>query len=293
MAKFAYGQQPSDIAAAALGLGWARGVRHLKSLSAAGSFWHVHADVQFLYCIRGEFTYEFRDRPPVILTSGHAIVIPPGTPHRHLQAIDPAGHRVELLVSKRVARNGRYSAIPLALTNELLAKLGQSAFRPIACNRARADRFVALDALAEAASSAPLSETDLARARALLCEILLDCTAPQSTPASHKGEARLMSAAVKWLEQHFAEDVRLSRLVTYMGYSRARFFVLFKQHTGLTPSAWLTRHRIRQARQMLTKTDRPLADVAKACGFATTQYFSTVFRQLTGKTPTEWRKANG
>lgn len=293
MAKFAYGQQPSDITAADLGLGWAHGVRHLKSLSAAGSFWHTHADMQFLYCIRGEFTYEFRDRPPVMLVSGHAIVIPPDTPHRHLQAIDPAGHRVELLVASRVAKQGRHSTIPLALVNELLGRLGKSAFRPIPCNRALTELFVALDALAKRATAEPLTVVERTRARTLLCQVLLDCATPQPAPTTQKSDARLMSAAVEWLEAHFAEDVRLSRLVTYMGYSRARFFVLFRQHTGLTPSAWLTRYRIRQACQLLTKTDKPLAEIARACGFATTQYFSTVFRQLTGTTPTAWRNADG
>jgi len=290
MGKFAYGQQPSDITGAQLKLGWIRGVRHLKSLSAAGSFWHSHDDTQFLYCIRGEFTYEFRDRAPVILTVGHAIVIPPNTPHRHLQAIDPAGHRVELLIARRISRIGRYSTIPLPLVNALLRRISRADFQTVACNRGRAALFESLDTLAERASAGRLSETELALARTLLCRILLDCEEQRPPSAARRTEARMMDSAIRWLEQHFAENIRLSRLVTYMGYSRAQFFVLFKQHTGLTPSAWLTRYRIRQARQLLTRTDKPIREIARACGFATTQYFSSVFRRTTGTSPFAWRR---
>jgi len=292
MRSYAYGQQPSDITATALGLGWARGVRHLKSLSAAGSFWHTHGEIQLLYCLRGEFTYEFEDRAPVVLASGQAIVIPPDTPHRHLRAIDPVGHRVEILLARRTGKSARQSPIPMGLTNVLLAQLERMAYRPFACGRHPAEDFVALDALAARAASGRLTDVELARARILVCRLLLDSVQPQASAAPGKNEAKLMSAAVEWLEEHHAECVRLPRLVTYMGYSRARFFTLFKRHTGLTPSAWLTNYRLRRVRTLLTETDNTLEEIARVTGFSTPQYLCAVFRQRVGKTPDDWRNAS-
>ena len=98
-----------------------------------------------------------------------------------------------------------------------------------------------------------------------------------------------MDEAVAWLEHHFAENVRMDRLVAYMGYSRSRLFDLFRKHTGLSPADYLARYRIRTARKMLETTDRKVSDVARACGFSTPQYFNAAFRRLTGLAPSEWR----
>ena len=74
MTAYSYGQQPSDLTARDLSLGWLSGVRHLKATSASGSYWHMHEAIQLLFCIKGEFAYEFRDRPQEVSTAGHFIV---------------------------------------------------------------------------------------------------------------------------------------------------------------------------------------------------------------------------
>ena len=58
MEKHAYGHRPPDIGATDFGGGWIRGVRHLASRSAKGSFWHRHEETAVVCCLRGEYTYE-------------------------------------------------------------------------------------------------------------------------------------------------------------------------------------------------------------------------------------------
>ncbi len=41
---------------------------------------------------------------------------------------------------------------------------------------------------------------------------------------------------------------------------------------------------------MLLDGRRPLADVAAACGFASEQHFTTVFKKATGAAPAAWRR---
>ena len=294
MKDYAYGQQPADLGERDLALGWLVGIRHLKSLSATGSFWHVHRQIQLLYCIRGEFTYEFRNRPPVVLTTGNFIVIPPQLEHRHLQAIDPAGHRVEMLISARPSARGAFGSFTAPVLRGLLARLAQRACTAVPCSRELMSLFQELDGLA-ARGKADVSAADLALARTLSCLILQRCAEPPRTtrsPAENGRDTRLMDEAVAWLEAHSAEPIRLSRLISYMGYSRSRLFELFRRHTGLTPADWLVRHRIKRARKMLTASRSPIADIAAACGFSSASYFNTVFRRQTGVTPSAWRRSN-
>ena len=291
MAKYAYGQQPSDLKDGDLGLGWLAGIRHLRSLSATGSFWHAHEQIQLLYCIRGEFCYEFRDHPPAVLTAGHFIVIPPRMEHRHLQAIDPAGHRVEILIRTRSPRRSAYGVIPDALAAKFAAGLRRRICTPVPCSRDLAALFRELDDIA-AREERPRPAEDLALARTLASLILQRCVHPSRTKHEVSNEARLMDEAVGWLGAHAAERIRMNRLVSYVGYSRSRLFELFKRRTGLTPADWLARHRIRLARKLLETTSDPVARIAVSCGFSSPQYFNDAFRRQTGSTPSAWRRTH-
>lgn len=294
MAKYAYGQQPSDLRDGELGLGWLAGVRHLKSLSATGSFWHAHEQIQLLYCIRGEFSYEFRHHAPVVLTAGHFIAIPAHMAHRHLQAIDPAGHRVEMLIRPRPSGRCAFGVFPPTQIVRLVAGLSRRACTPVPCSRELSALFRELDDLA-ACGGRRRTAAGLALARTLSCLILQRC-APSSRvqpePPEHSSGARLMNEAVDWLKAHATERVRMNRLVSYMGYSRSRLFALFRHHTGLSPADWLMRYRIKAARRRLETTKDPIAQVAADCGFSSAQYFNDVFRRQTGSTPSAWRKAH-
>ena len=86
------------------------------------------------------------------------------------------------------------------------------------------------------------------------------------------------------------EKFSIERLVAHVGYSRTHVFTLFRKATGLTPADYLTRLRIRRARELLRSTDLPAAEIAAACGFATPSAFNAVFKRTTGVTPISWRR---
>jgi len=288
MAKYAYGQQPSDLGEKELSLGWLVGVRHLRMTSAGESFWHSHREMQLLYCIKGEFGYEFEDGSAETLTAGHYIVIPAHLRHRHMQAIDPAGHRVEML-AKVPRSKGEFAAFPPAVAKSLVASLLREPCKARAASRELDVVFRRLDELAERGAK-NLSPEELALARTLASLAFQACAGADDASARRaKPEARLMDEATAWLKEHFAEDVRMDSLVEYMGYSRSRLFDLFREHTGLSPADYLARYRVKVARRMLAQTDRKIADVAKSCGFSSAQYFNTAFRRQTGLTPSVWR----
>ncbi len=288
MAKYAYGQQPSDLGESDLRLGWLVGVRHLRASYAAESFWHSHRETQIMYCIKGEFGYEFADGTTETLTAGQYIVIPSHLRHRHVQAIDPAGHRVEML-AKVPRSKGEYAAFPPSVAKSIAASLLREPCRARTASRDLDAVFRRLDGLAERGARA-LSQEELALARTLASLAFQTCASDGSDAARNaKPEARLMDEATAWLKEHFSENVRMPALVEYMGYSRSRLFDLFREHTGLSPADFLSRHRVKMARKMLSQTSRKISDIAKACGFSSAQYFNSAFRRQTGLTPTEWR----
>ena len=72
--------------------------------------------------------------------------------------------------------------------------------------------------------------------------------------------------------------------VSYSAFRRS-----FTHHTGLSPHQYLLELRLARARSLLAETTLTVKAVAAAAGFTDEHYFSRLFRQRTGGTPTHWR----
>ncbi|GHT18415.1 hypothetical protein FACS1894189_6310 [Planctomycetales bacterium] len=63
--------------------------------------------------------------------------------------------------------------------------------------------------------------------------------------------------------------------------------------TNLSPLNVLNKLRVQQAEKMIQDNPKiSITEIAMQCGFTTSQYFATVFKKWTGKTPTEYRRSD-
>ena len=74
-----------------------------------------------------------------------------------------------------------------------------------------------------------------------------------------------------------------------MHLSRPQLDRRMKQLTQKTAMAYLLDRRMTYARELLLTTKMPIAEVAVACGFEDTSYFTRVFKQHYGSTPSAMR----
>lgn len=95
--------------------------------------------------------------------------------------------------------------------------------------------------------------------------------------------------ALAFLDAHFADDVDLATLSAAAGVPRTRLIRAMKRQTGLTPHAWLTDRRVREARTMLSLGVGP-AEVAAACGFYDQSHLNRAFKARVGVTPGAFRR---
>lgn len=112
---------------------------------------------------------------------------------------------------------------------------------------------------------------------------------------SPRARNRLAPRTLARLKQHIADnlarDVTLDELAGVAGLSRFHLCRAFRDSTGLPPHAYLTRARLAAARKLLRGGDRPIGEVARACGFASPNQFATSFRKAMGITPTRFRQS--
>jgi AraC family transcriptional regulator len=93
----------------------------------------------------------------------------------------------------------------------------------------------------------------------------------------------------EYVDRHLADPIRLPHLAAAAGLTRMHFAAQFRIVTGVRPHHYVKRRRIEKACDLLRDPERSIVDVALAVGFRTQAHFSTVFRQLTGESPTQWR----
>ena len=98
-----------------------------------------------------------------------------------------------------------------------------------------------------------------------------------------------LSRCLDYIEAGFDAPLSTAELASVAGLSVAQFGRAFKDATGLTPHRYLTVRRVAHAKRMLSQTRMSLTRIAFACGFSSAAHFSTVFRRMTGATPSAWR----
>lgn len=99
--------------------------------------------------------------------------------------------------------------------------------------------------------------------------------------------------ALDHLNRSYMDDMTLDTLAAYAGFSRYTLSRMFRQHTGLTFTQYLSKRRVDMAMELLSSTKMPVTQVALQCGFNSIATFNRVFREVKGCTPTQYRVIYG
>ena len=92
------------------------------------------------------------------------------------------------------------------------------------------------------------------------------------------------------LSQQLAEPLDVPQIARRLALSSSRIAHLFKEATGESIMATLTRMRLSQARRLLEFTNRPVGEIARSVGFQSSYHFSRQFKSSFGLSPQIYRK---
>lgn len=110
--------------------------------------------------------------------------------------------------------------------------------------------------------------------------------------AGGSNRSAVLAPALEYIDEHFKEDFPLSALAERAGITPQHLCRLFRETMNMRPVEYLTRRRIREAQQLLTRTDIPVSEISAIVGFSSPGYFSTVFRSCQGTSPSRFREDN-
>lgn len=98
-----------------------------------------------------------------------------------------------------------------------------------------------------------------------------------------------ISRALEFIEQNRHRNISLEEVAQHCHLSVSHFKHRFKNETGSTPSFFIQKQRIECAKELL-KAGYSVTSTAHELDFASSNYFSVVFRRVTSMTPTQYIK---
>ena len=90
-------------------------------------------------------------------------------------------------------------------------------------------------------------------------------------------------------DRQYSEPLDLQRLAAAAGVSKWHFLRCFARTYGRTPAAYLTERRIERAQDLLRATNLTVTEVCMLVGYSSLGSFSLKFRELVGKSPSEYQ----
>ena len=118
----------------------------------------------------------------------------------------------------------------------------------------------------------------------LLCRVAHLCAKRE------KGVGDDRIRAIKaYVERYFAQPINNRTVAMKMGYHPHYLNACFTQSEGMTLHAYIESVRLRHAKELLTMTQMPISEIARACGFLEASYFVKFFSRHIGMTPKRYR----
>ena len=108
---------------------------------------------------------------------------------------------------------------------------------------------------------------------------------PDEIAFAPKAEEQSLAAAIYYVEQNFRSRVRSDKVAALCGLTPIRFSRLFKDTYGMTFRDYLVKYRLKEACRLLENPAVSVADVAFAVGFQDPSYFTRIFKDRMGMTP--------
>ncbi len=95
-----------------------------------------------------------------------------------------------------------------------------------------------------------------------------------------------------YIQRNFAEDITAEDCAKNVSLSLYYFSRSFKSIAGRSFKKYLNLVRINYAKQLLSSTDKPITEIATACGFNSVSHFIVTYKENEGTTPLAYRKAS-
>lgn len=232
---------------------------------------HYHGDYEVYYLVEGRCRY-FIGNKTYPMNPGDAVLIPPGVIHKVLY--DTPTHT-------RLLFNCTEDYFPPSARKRLE---GITWFSGKPETARQMESFFAR--IREAYGTDDLFRGDTLRYLAMGLFLLMAKSAVPTT-----AEGTFVEKAVGYIQAHYAEKVTLAETARHCAVSPEHLSRVFKRDTGFGFNEYLNLYRLKKAETMLRSgLGKTVSQIALACGFSDSNYFSVAYKKLYGISPSQAKK---
>ncbi|MDR1964768.1 MAG: AraC family transcriptional regulator [Planctomycetaceae bacterium] len=265
-----------------------------------GLDWHRNEGIEVTFLLSGKNRYETNTQFWE-MHAGDVAVCPPWQIHRIGNPNVNVGTLMWFILDTQIRQSNQTPKLPAWIIlseedkNKLIRRLLYSSSQVIHLS----EKFVfawkkLYRILRDSGKECPVSALAI-----IINELLLDLlnvqennlqsASPQELPRS-VGMVQTFFQELASIPEQLEHPWTLREMARLCRISPTRFSHCCRQLTNLSPLNALNQLRVRQAEAMIqNEPQKSITEIAMQCGFTTSQYFATVFKKWTGKTPSEYK----
>lgn len=236
---------------------------------------HFHNSYEIYYLIRGEINYLIGDKIYDVC-SGDLVLIPKSTLHRTV-----------------VNSQEGYERILVNISDEYIEESVKSCFEHFHYHLKDKYAFEIKKKLFELGEQ--YSIQDEFQERMIKDKIynflvyLVRINRKKTDVFSLKNNNTLIDESMRFISEHFSEDLTLQKVADYFAISREYFSSIFNKETGYGFSEYLNQVRISHAMELLKNPNMTVTEAAYKSGFNDSSYFAVVFKKISGISPKKFQ----
>lgn len=101
-----------------------------------------------------------------------------------------------------------------------------------------------------------------------------------------------INRAIEIVSKRYSDGVTLENIADEIGVTKEYLSAQFHHVMGRTFTEYIREYRMTIAKQLLLETDLKIYEIASKVGINDSKYFSSIFKQLTGVTPKDYKMLN-
>lgn len=101
-----------------------------------------------------------------------------------------------------------------------------------------------------------------------------------------------INEAMHYIRENYQKRLTVDEIAGEVGLVSEYLSSKFRQVTGISLPSYINQQKITEAKQLLHFTDMSLSEITGYLSFSSQSYFQTVFKNMTGDTPMEYRLKN-
>ncbi len=114
---------------------------------------------------------------------------------------------------------------------------------------------------------------------------------PILTKMQQKYDNELLGEIALYIQENIYSPINVEDICQRFSLSRSSIQTLFTKNLNTSPKQYISDLKFAKAKQMIKESTYSISEIARICGFSSIHYFSRVFKEKYGVTPTSYAKS--